>query len=338
MDAAEREVDAARAAAQDRDFSTGKPSRPINRAPERLRKAYRDAVSRRREAAAIARDESPGGCRPEGGALLTAIPGADGLAASSVTRALRDAVDAHRRHAGRLSNEIGSLLPYLRALAAAGAEGAERVNSLDYGTVQQSGFELLNEVIAGGSPQCCICCAPAQAPCVTRCVHLACTRCVVTWFHAAPLHGAAASTGAAPCPLCRKPFTIDELIRLLPPSESEKGNDRGKGTGAAGGKRERRRRNGDARPETRVARSVRAWRPPPISRVCPFPAVRTPRTTATGGTPRSRWTAVDFSRIFTARRCVVVRRCARSSPICATRCRVPGRLEKWWCSVNFATR
>ena len=149
VDAAEREVDAARAAAQDRDFSTGKPSRPINRAPERLQEAYRDAVSRRREAAAIARDESPGGCRPEGGALLTAIPGADGLAASSVTRALRDAVDAHRRHAGRLSNEIGSLLPYLRALAAAGAEGAERVNSLDYGTVQQSGFELLNEVIAG---------------------------------------------------------------------------------------------------------------------------------------------------------------------------------------------
>ena len=235
VDAAEREVDAARAAAQDRDFSTGKPSRPINRAPERLQEAYRDAVSRRREAAAIARDESPGGCRPEGGALLTAIPGADGLAASSVTRALRDAVDAHRRHAGRLSNEIGSLLPYLRALAAAGAEGAERVNSLDYGTVQQSGFELLNEVIAGGSPQCCICCAPAQAPCVTRCVHLACTRCVVTWFHAAPLHGAAASTGAAPCPLCRKPFTIDELIRLLPPSESEKGNDRGKGTGGGGG-------------------------------------------------------------------------------------------------------
>ena len=192
-------------------------------------------MSRRREAAAIARDESPGGCRPEGGALPTAIPGADGLAASSVTRALRDAVDAHRRHAGRLSNEIGSLLPYLRALAAAGAEGAERVNSLDYGTVQQSGFELLNEVIAGGSPQCCICCAPAQAPCVTRCVHLACTRCVVTWFHAAPLHdGAAASTGAAPCPLCRKPFTIDELIRLLPPSESEKGTTGGRGRAEEG--------------------------------------------------------------------------------------------------------
>lgn len=235
VDAAERDVDAARAAAQDRDPTTGKPARPINRAPEELQEAYRDAVSRRRAAAATARDESPGGCRPEDGALMAAIPGADGLAASSVTRALRDAVDAHRQHAGRLSNEIGSLLPYLRALAAAGAEGAERVNSLDYATVQQSGFELLNEVIAGGSPQCCICCAPAQAPCVTRCVHLACTRCVVTWFHAAPLHGAAASTGAAPCPLCRKPFTIDELIRLLPPSKSDEGDGKGKGMGKGEG-------------------------------------------------------------------------------------------------------
>ena len=24
--------------------------------------------------------------------------------------------------------------------------------------------------------------------------------------------------GAPPCPLCRKPFTIDDLIRLLPPA------------------------------------------------------------------------------------------------------------------------
>ena len=43
VDAAERDVDVARAAAQDRDPATGKPSRPINRAPEELQEAYRDA-------------------------------------------------------------------------------------------------------------------------------------------------------------------------------------------------------------------------------------------------------------------------------------------------------
>jgi hypothetical protein len=54
---------------------------------------------------------------------------------------------------------VGSLLPYLRTLAAAGGEGVDSVHS----TVQQGGFDLLNEVLNGVSPQCCICCAPATA-------------------------------------------------------------------------------------------------------------------------------------------------------------------------------
>jgi E3 ubiquitin-protein ligase SHPRH len=65
---------------------------------------------------------------------------------------------------------------------------------------------------------------------------------LTTRFHAAPMHGAAASSGGAPCPLCRKPFFIEELIRLLP-NEVEVDDDgdgdddvsRGKGEGTERG-------------------------------------------------------------------------------------------------------
>ena len=138
--------------------------------------------------------------------MLTALPaaaadftGAGGrLSALAVVSTLRDAIDAHAEHAGRLSNEVGSLLPYLRALRAAGEAGAD-VTSLDHATVQQSGFDLLNEVMAGKAPTCCICVQPAVHPCIARCMHLACTRCMVTWYHAAPLHGNN-NSGAPPCP------------------------------------------------------------------------------------------------------------------------------------------
>jgi E3 ubiquitin-protein ligase SHPRH len=110
-----------------------------------------------------------------GDADAAAIPVANGgkrwLSAEGVVSALRSAVDAHRQHSGRLAQEVGSLLPYLRTLAAAGGEGVVQT-SLDHSTVQQNGFDLLNEVMSGKSPQCCICCAPATAPCITLCMHL----------------------------------------------------------------------------------------------------------------------------------------------------------------------
>jgi len=77
----------------------------------------------------------------------------------------------------------------------------------------------------------------------------------VTWYHAAPLHGGGASS-APPCPLCRKPFTIDELIRLIPPAEEEEEeedgeeeeDEQGKGESRrSGAKERRRRRNGEER-------------------------------------------------------------------------------------------
>ena len=225
--AADALIEVKRAQAQARDPGTDKPTRAIRDAPEPMQLALEDARRQKRDAEATLRDESPGGCRPNGGALLTALPaaavdftGAGGrLSALAVASTLRDAIDAHAEHAGRLSNEVGSLLPYLRALRAAGEAGAD-VTSLDHATVQQSGFDLLNEVMAGKAPTCCICVQPAVHPCIARCMHLACTRCMVTWYHAAPLHGNN-NSGAPPCPLCRKPFTIDELIRLIPPAKED---------------------------------------------------------------------------------------------------------------------
>lgn len=218
--AAERKIERARAAAQARDSITGKATRAIRDAPDELREALEAARGEKRAAEAAFREGAPGGCRPARGALLAALPGAVHAASAAVLAALRDAVDAHGQHSARVAREVGSLLPYLRCLAAAGSEGMDRMSD-DHSTVQQSGFELLNEVLKGNSPQCCICCAPASDPCIARCMHLACTRCMVTWYHAAPLHGptgAGSSAAAPPCPLCRKPFTLDELIRLLPPA------------------------------------------------------------------------------------------------------------------------
>ena len=257
---ADADVELRRAQAQARDPVTNKPTRAIRDAPEEAQLALERARAAKRDAEARLRDELPGGCRPPGGALVLAVPaaspgysGAGGpLSALAVAATLRDAIAAHAQHANRLANEVGSLLPYLRALRAAGEAGADWT-SLDHATVQQSGFDLLNEVMAGKAPQCCICVQPAVHPCIARCMHLACTRCMVTWYHAAPLHGGGASS-APPCPLCRKPFTIDELIRLIPPAEEEEeengdeeNGEEGKGTARAGAKERRRRRNGDER-------------------------------------------------------------------------------------------
>ena len=262
---ADADVELRRAQAQARDPVTNKPTRAIRDAPEEAQLALERARAAKRDAEARLRDELPGGCRPPGGALVLAVPaaspaytGAGGaLSALAVAATLRDAIAAHAQHANRLANEVGSLLPYLRALRAAGEAGADWT-SLDHATVQQSGFDLLNEVMAGKAPQCCICVQPAVHPCIARCMHLACTRCMVTWYHAAPLHGGGASS-APPCPLCRKPFTIDELIRLIPPAEEEEEeeeeedgeeeeDEQGKGESRrSGAKERRRRRNGEER-------------------------------------------------------------------------------------------
>lgn len=266
---ADAAADAARAAAQDRDPADplGKPRRAIARAPEHVQETYRDAVAAARDARARRRDETPGGVRFDsgttagvsgGGAALLelVIPRlarkndakknknsqALALSAHAALEALYEALDRARARSALLAEEIGALAPYARALAAAGASTDFAYDSRtrfvpDHASVKQGGFALIDEIALGKTtPQCCICCAPARAPTITRCMHLACARCVVTWFHAAPMHGAAAAAGGAPCPLCRKPFHIEDLIRVMPNEEAsrERRSPRGRDAGADG--------------------------------------------------------------------------------------------------------
>ena len=346
-------IEVKRAQAQARDPGTDKPTRAIRDAPEPMQLALEDARRRKRDAEATLRDESPGGCRPNGGALLTALPaaavdftGAGGrLSALAVASTLRDAIDAHAEHAGRLSNEVGSLLPYLRALRAAGEAGAD-VTSLDHATVQQSGFDLLNEVMAGKAPTCCICVQPAVHPCIARCMHLACTRCMVTWYHAAPLHGNN-NSGAPPCPLCRKPFTIDELIRLIPPAKEDDETAEEK-TAPADTKRRGEARKGKEKPggidqdakEEQGGRRTARWsgspappRPPSLPG-CRYLPARTLVIIETGGTLRCPWTEAVSWRTCTARRCDARPRWRRSLRTSSTRSTPPARRARRSCSVN----
>ena len=273
---------AARAVAQDRDPAdpSGAPRRAIARAPEHAREAYRVAVAAARDARARRRDETPGGVRCRGVAgrcsLLEAVVprlgvGARGqpLSARAALAALYEAVDRARARSARLAEEIGALAPYMRALASAGASAGhasvDATRSLpDHASVKQGGFALIDEIARGKTaPQCCICCAPARAPTITRCMHLACARCVVTWFHAAPMHGAAAAAGGAPCPLCRKPFLIEDLIRLTPNEEArrpEREDDV-----AESGKGEERRRDdvSDGRDATAATTAAPRFSPAP---------------------------------------------------------------------------
>ena len=150
------------------------------------------------------------------------------MSAHAALEALYEALDRARARSALLAEEIGALAPYARALAAAGASTDFAYDSrtrfvAEHASVKQGGFALIDEIALGKTtPQCCICCAPARAPTITRCMHLACARCVVTWFHAAPMHGAAAAAGGAPCPLCRKPFHIEDLIRVMPNEEASR--------------------------------------------------------------------------------------------------------------------
>ena len=106
-------------------------------------------------------------------------------------------------------------------------------------------------------PTCSICLAPVENPTFTRCVHLACAECMLTWMQAAPIVDQGAReqqarqqlallnyTGGneadrarliarekcAPCMLCRQPFSISQLIRV-DPEEAKASNELAKNGG-----------------------------------------------------------------------------------------------------------
>ena len=122
--------------------------------------------------------------------------------------------------AAQAEADLRSLAPHMRKL-----EAAERANiqHADFHVVEKSGFESLQDLMAGSLPTCSICLCEVEQPCVTRCVHMACFECVVGWLKASRvINGGQADEGAplaaleANCPLCRRPFTLAQLIRVRP--------------------------------------------------------------------------------------------------------------------------
>ena len=148
--------------------------------------------------------------------------------------------------------------------------GSNGSNNLGMGgVVEHSGFQALQAIMQYDKtderyPKCSICLEPVSDPTFTRCVHLACAECFITWLQAAPLvdegaraqeerHAAAllrhtgnneaerarliARESRAPCMLCRQPFSISQLIRV-DPNEAKKANDE-----ARNGSKSKKKRN-----------------------------------------------------------------------------------------------
>ena len=80
----------------------------------------------------------------------------------------------------------------------------------DVPSITQSGYQCVQNLAQGlPGPPCCICTTqPAVNPVVTPCVHISCGECTLAWLHA--------RQGRGTCPLCRKPFSLADLIRIIP--------------------------------------------------------------------------------------------------------------------------
>jgi len=120
--------------------------------------------------------------------------------------------------------KIKDLDPYLKILQRAQAAGAGQSTE---DTIQQSGFQQLYEIELGEAPKCCVCqegCGYSQRPTYMRCAHFACEDCIVRWVmyeRSKNLHRSSnLSSLEATCPLCRKAFSLSDLIRIIKPPEA----------------------------------------------------------------------------------------------------------------------
>jgi len=122
--------------------------------------------------------------------------------------------------------------PYLAILERAKAAGAGMDASE---TVKQSGFTQLYEIEQGGSPMCCICqegCGYVKSPTFMRCAHFGCEDCIVKWLQFERSQQLVGGPPKATCPLCRKPFALKDLIRIIKPAPPDD-VDGGKGKAKA---------------------------------------------------------------------------------------------------------
>eukprot|EP00300_Choanocystis_sp_HF-7_P015434 c19054_g2_i1.p1 GENE.c19054_g2_i1~~c19054_g2_i1.p1 ORF type:complete len:676 (+),score=160.91 c19054_g2_i1:250-2028(+) len=130
------------------------------------------------------------------------------------------AVAASRTNRNSIAAQLRAVRPYIKILERAKELGVDAVE------VEQTGFANLQALAEGGAPPtCCICLMTIKDPVVTSCVHMACCDCILHWFNASATMGISAHVPSSvvkqvPCPLCRRPFTSSELIRIIPESEA----------------------------------------------------------------------------------------------------------------------
>jgi hypothetical protein len=111
--------------------------------------------------------------------------------------------------------QMGVIQPYIRLLK---ESIGTNVRVDNYEVIEQGGFQALNDIAEGRRPMCCICHSNVSDDvAVTRCMHFACATCCITWYSFGRQQPSAHSSHQAaargvPCPLCRQPFTLDNLI------------------------------------------------------------------------------------------------------------------------------
>ena len=221
-----REVERLEQAAAEAAKGAQEPATPADRA----------ALSRARVALAEARDASTGVT-----AAFVVRGGAGGMGHVRQKNRVKDLQSKIAETVAAVAQarvDLAAMEPLVAKLEAAQRAGA---GGLAYTVLERSGFQAIQDLISGGPlPTCVICHCPAQEPCVTRCVHMACFECMTGWLRAAPvLQNQATQFGnihavQAPCPLCRRPFTVSQLIRIVPDEAGAEAEAEAGPSGAAG--------------------------------------------------------------------------------------------------------
>lgn len=141
----------------------------------------------------------------------------DGVRAA---KRIADRLEEVRRVAAKHTEDLAALTPYLTLLRRAITAGGKHINAA---TLEQSGFESLNQMADGGKPECLICMQETDEPCIiSRCLHGGCRECIVGWLRAAHVLAPGHNPGhSATCPCCRKQFFHSDLISIKIPSAEE---------------------------------------------------------------------------------------------------------------------
>ena len=131
-------------------------------------------------------------------------------------------LDSYVVKASETEAQLVSLRPIVTILASAIKVGGG-TSTLMAKKVDQSGFASLIEIEEGRRPTCAICLQDVKEPVVTRCVHIACSSCMMAWFEASSVlyKNKNKKTNCAPCPLCRQEFTLSTLIRVKSAEEDK---------------------------------------------------------------------------------------------------------------------